>query len=92
MPIHIARCTFCGGTCLCHNDEHALGCGGSHGEGGCGVPVLSLVPRRAHGHDPLGTAPWVPTMEFCSLACARELQRRLVECIANYNHRVKTRE
>ena len=38
MPTHRARCVVCQKVVLCSGDEHALGCGGKHGEGGCDNP------------------------------------------------------
>lgn len=62
-PTHTTQCVVCEEPVYCCNEVHALGCGGSHGEGGCKNP---------------------PYIEFCSLECALELQRRLTESIANY--------
>lgn len=38
MPSHKQHCTWCGTDTYCHNDEHALGCGGGDGRGGCDNP------------------------------------------------------
>ena len=38
MPTHITECVICGEEVACCNDVHALGIGGSHGEGGCENP------------------------------------------------------
>ncbi len=38
MSTHITQCIICGVDVACCNDEHALGCGGDSGEGGCGNP------------------------------------------------------
>jgi hypothetical protein len=38
MSTHITKCIVCGKNVFCSQDEHALGCGGSHGEGGCQNP------------------------------------------------------
>lgn len=64
MPTHVTQCVVCGVDCYCHSDEHALGCGGKHGEGGCNNP---------------------PHIEFCSLACAEELLRRIPLAIKNFH-------
>jgi hypothetical protein len=69
MSTHITQCVVCGEDVACCHDEHALGCGGKHGEGGCQNP---------------------PYIEFCSLAHAEELQRRLAEQIASFKARVET--
>ena len=62
-PTHKVPCVVCGEECWCTSDTHALGCGGSHGTGGC--------------HE-------LPYIEFCSEACAVELQRRLVNALRHY--------
>lgn len=41
MSTHTTTCVVCGKDCYCHNDTHALGCGGSGdlaGAGGCHNP------------------------------------------------------
>lgn len=35
MSTHITHCIICGEQVACCMDEHALGIGGKHGEGGC---------------------------------------------------------
>ena len=38
MSTHITQCVVCGKNVYCCQDEHALGAGGAHGEGGCENP------------------------------------------------------
>lgn len=38
MPTHVTHCVVCGVEVACCQDEHMLGCGGEHGEGGCENP------------------------------------------------------
>lgn len=38
MSTHITQCVVCGKAVYCSADEHALGAGGKHGEGGCENP------------------------------------------------------
>lgn len=38
MPLHKVPCIICGKQVYCTQDEHALGCGGQQGEGGCDNP------------------------------------------------------
>lgn len=38
MPTHITKCVVCRKQVACTQDEHALGAGGKHGEGGCENP------------------------------------------------------
>lgn len=35
MSTHRTFCVVCGTAVYCSGDNHALGCGGAHGEGGC---------------------------------------------------------
>ncbi len=44
------------------------------------------------GHDGNGGCNSLPHIDFCSLACAKELQRRLVESIANYHDVIRAPE
>ena len=63
MSVHRTSCVVCEADVFCCADEHALGCGGKRGEGGCDNP---------------------PYIEFCSLACAEELLRRLTENLERF--------